>query len=105
MRDAEGRRRFHGAFTGGFSAGYYNTVGSKEGWTPSQWSSSRSKRGKARQQRPEDYMDEDDDPMMGRKLRARAEYDTLGRSDSNRARAMAEVRAVCVHGSASRDLP
>eukprot|EP00955_Chlamydomonas_euryale_P091008 364589-Chlamydomonas_euryale.AAC.2 len=26
--DAQGRRRFHGAFTGGFSAGYYNTVGS-----------------------------------------------------------------------------
>jgi hypothetical protein len=29
--DEKGRRRFHGAFTGGFSAGYYNTVGSKEG--------------------------------------------------------------------------
>ena len=26
--DAQGRRRFHGAFTGGFSAGYFNTVGS-----------------------------------------------------------------------------
>lgn len=31
VRDEQGRRRFHGAFTGGFSAGYYNTVGSKEG--------------------------------------------------------------------------
>lgn len=31
VTDEEGRRRFHGAFTGGFSAGYYNTVGSKEG--------------------------------------------------------------------------
>jgi G patch domain-containing protein 1 len=31
VRDEEGRRRFHGAFTGGFSAGYYNTVGTKEG--------------------------------------------------------------------------
>lgn len=31
VTDAQGRRRFHGAFTGGFSAGYYNTVGSKEG--------------------------------------------------------------------------
>ena len=30
--DKQGRRRFHGAFTGGFSAGYFNTVGSKEGW-------------------------------------------------------------------------
>ena len=29
VTDEEGRRRFHGAFTGGFSAGYYNTVGSK----------------------------------------------------------------------------
>lgn len=29
VTDQEGRRRFHGAFTGGFSAGYYNTVGSK----------------------------------------------------------------------------
>lgn len=29
--DKQGRRRFHGAFTGGFSAGYFNTVGSKEG--------------------------------------------------------------------------
>ena len=28
--DAEGRRRFHGAFTGGYSAGYYNSVGSAE---------------------------------------------------------------------------
>jgi len=31
VRDAQGRLRFHGAFTGGFSAGYFNTVGSKEG--------------------------------------------------------------------------
>lgn len=31
VRDEEGRRRFHGAFSGGYSAGYYNTVGSKEG--------------------------------------------------------------------------
>jgi hypothetical protein len=29
VTDEQGRRRFHGAFTGGFSAGYYNTVGSK----------------------------------------------------------------------------
>lgn len=31
VTDDQGRRRFHGAFTGGFSAGYFNTVGSKEG--------------------------------------------------------------------------
>lgn len=31
MRDKQGRERFHGAFTGGYSAGYYNTVGTAEG--------------------------------------------------------------------------
>jgi G patch domain-containing protein 1 len=31
VTDEQGRKRFHGAFTGGFSAGYYNTVGSKVG--------------------------------------------------------------------------
>lgn len=32
VKDAKGRyQRFHGAFTGGFSAGYFNTVGTKEG--------------------------------------------------------------------------
>ncbi|PKI86018.1 hypothetical protein MVES1_000098 [Malassezia vespertilionis] len=58
--DSKGRRRFHGAFTGGFSAGYFNTVGSKEGWTPSTFHSSRSSRAGKVERRPEDYMDEDD---------------------------------------------
>ena len=31
VRDSQGRIRFHGAFTGGFSAGYFNTVGSEAG--------------------------------------------------------------------------
>lgn len=32
VKDEKGRyKRFHGAFTGGFSAGYFNTVGTKEG--------------------------------------------------------------------------
>ena len=44
VTDEEGRRRFHGAFTGGYSAGYYNTVGSLEGWQPSTFKSSRDKR-------------------------------------------------------------
>lgn len=35
VKDEKGRyQRFHGAFTGGFSAGYFNTVGSKEGECP-----------------------------------------------------------------------
>lgn len=65
--DEQGRRRFHGAFTGGFSAGYYNTVGSKEGWTPSTFRSSRKDKEKqsgsnvkAAASRPEDFMDEED---------------------------------------------
>ncbi|KAL2062836.1 hypothetical protein VTL71DRAFT_5908 [Oculimacula yallundae] len=64
VRDERGLKRLHGAFTGGFSAGYYNTVGSKEGWTPSTFVSSRTNRKKdepkAAQQRPEDFMDEED---------------------------------------------
>jgi len=60
VTDTEGRRRFHGAFTGGFSAGYFNTVGTKEGWQPSTFVSSRSKKIEQRAQRPEDFMDEED---------------------------------------------
>ncbi|KAJ6485636.1 hypothetical protein C8R45DRAFT_1062616 [Mycena sanguinolenta] len=60
VRDEQGRRRLHGAFTGGFSAGYYNTVGSKEGWTPSTFVSSRSARAQKKAARPEDFMDEED---------------------------------------------
>ncbi|TDL23705.1 hypothetical protein BD410DRAFT_746466 [Rickenella mellea] len=60
VRDEKGRRRLHGAFTGGFSAGYFNTVGSKEGWTPQTFVSSRSDRAKQKAARPEDFMDEED---------------------------------------------
>ncbi|GBG34551.1 G patch domain-containing protein 1-like [Hondaea fermentalgiana] len=82
--DAQGRRRLHGAFTGGFSAGYYNTVGSAEGWHgSSKFVSSRAdkERGiapKQRQQRPEDFMDEEDDPLLGRNVHASAVYDAGG---------------------------
>lgn len=58
-RDKQGRRRFHGAFTGGFSAGFLNTVGSLEGWRPSSFKSSKSEKGTAIQQRPEQFMDEE----------------------------------------------
>jgi Protein of unknown function (DUF1604) len=33
-RKKQDQERFHGAFTGGFSAGFFNSVGSKEGWKP-----------------------------------------------------------------------
>ncbi|KAK2464006.1 hypothetical protein APHAL10511_003950 [Amanita phalloides] len=60
VRDEKGRRRLHGAFTGGFSAGYFNTVGSKEGWTPSTFISSKGDRAKKKASRPQDFMDEED---------------------------------------------
>ncbi|XP_035897938.1 G patch domain-containing protein 1 homolog [Anopheles stephensi] len=59
--DSNGKRRFHGAFTGGFSAGYWNTVGSEEGWKPTEFKSSRTEKSSmARQQNPMDFMDEED---------------------------------------------
>ncbi|XP_051018148.1 G patch domain-containing protein 1 [Acomys russatus] len=61
VRDEKGRyKRFHGAFSGGFSAGYFNTVGSKEGWTPSTFVSSRQNRADKSALGPEDFMDEED---------------------------------------------
>lgn len=60
VRDSQGRVRFHGAFTGGFSAGYFNTVGTKEGWKPSTFVSNRENRQKQKAAVPEDFMDEED---------------------------------------------
>ncbi|KAI8984316.1 hypothetical protein BDF20DRAFT_833834 [Mycotypha africana] len=79
-RDEKGRRRFHGAFTGGFTAGYFNTVGSKEGWEPTNYVSSRSARGERREARLEDFMDEEDleDMANARKIVATEEFDILG---------------------------
>jgi len=85
--DKQGKRRFHGAFTGGFSAGYFNTVGSKEGWTPSTFVSSRSKRHEQEnleqpQQRPEDFMDDEDFSEHGiapRKLKTTSNFRSTGR--------------------------
>ncbi|BGP44388.1 hypothetical protein JCM10450v2_000199 [Rhodotorula kratochvilovae] len=58
--DEQGRRRFHGAFTGGFSAGYYNSVG----WQPSTFKSSRSNRASQNQRSVADaakeFMDDED---------------------------------------------
>ena len=55
VRDEKGRQRLHGAFTGGFSAGYYNTVGSLEGFTPTSFVSSRKQRVKRQETKPEDF--------------------------------------------------
>ncbi|KAF2804979.1 DUF1604-domain-containing protein [Mytilinidion resinicola] len=84
VTDERGRKRLHGAFTGGFSAGYFNTVGSKEGWTPSTFVSSRTNRhkdqAKPAEQRPEDYMDDEDlaDAAEAEKLQTNAAFSGLG---------------------------
>ncbi|KAL9101462.1 MAG: hypothetical protein Q9163_003277 [Psora crenata] len=83
VTDDQGRKRLHGAFTGGFSAGYFNTVGSKEGWTPSTFVSSRSNRSKDAikpQQKPEDFMDEEDmaEAEEARKLQTTDSFVGLG---------------------------
>ena len=56
----DGKRRFHGAFTGGFSAGHWNTVGTEEGWAPKEFRSSRNEKKESKQQRPQDFMDDED---------------------------------------------
>ncbi|KAF9769815.1 hypothetical protein IL306_012715 [Fusarium sp. DS 682] len=101
VRDERGRKRLHGAFTGGWSAGYFNTVGSKEGWTPSTFVSSRSNRHKDAknqpQQRPEDYMDEEDlaDAAETQKVQTSQAFAGLGSSnqDSNAGGLMGLLRA------------
>uniref|UniRef100_A0A914QM47 G-patch domain-containing protein n=1 Tax=Panagrolaimus davidi TaxID=227884 RepID=A0A914QM47_9BILA len=60
VTDERGRRRFHGAFTGGFSAGYFNSVGSKHGFVPQTFKSSRDRRADVQQLRAEDFMDDED---------------------------------------------
>ncbi|KAI4134557.1 MAG: hypothetical protein LQ341_006010 [Variospora aurantia] len=86
VTDEKGRKRLHGAFTGGFSAGYFNTVGSKEGWTPSTFVSSRKDKKvdgqSTRQQKAEDFMDEEDiaDAEEARKLQTIDDFAGFGTS-------------------------
>lgn len=96
VRDAQGRRRLHGAFTGGWSAGYYNTVGSKEGWTPSTFVSSRTNRHKDKADasqgfKPEDYMDEEDlaDAEEARKIHTSDAFAGLGLTEDDSSRPIA----------------
>ncbi|KAF3423085.1 hypothetical protein E2986_08230 [Frieseomelitta varia] len=87
--DAQGRRRFHGAFTGGFSAGYFNTVGTRDGWRPQQFKSSRSSKAESITQRPEDFMDEEDTSEFGiapTGIRASENYVNSGQRGTKRER-------------------
>ncbi|KAF3761278.1 DUF1604-domain-containing protein [Cryphonectria parasitica EP155] len=92
VTDDRGRKRLHGAFTGGWSAGYFNTVGSKEGWTPSTFVSSRANRRKdnksAQDQRPEDFMDDEDlaEAEESRKLQTSNAFASLGATEKDAGR-------------------
>lgn len=77
--DQQGRRRFHGAFTGGFSAGYFNTVGTRDGWKPQQFKSSRSSKAGNVAQRAQDFMDDEDTGEFGfapTAIRSNSDYTT-----------------------------
>ncbi|CAM0912116.1 unnamed protein product [Alopecurus aequalis] len=90
VRDEEGRRRFHGAFTGGFSAGFYNTAGSKEGWTPQTFTSSRKSRAEHKKQSIYNFLDEEDiKDMGGNALETSQQYDTFGFTAAEHARKQA----------------
>ncbi|KAI4721753.1 DUF1604 domain protein [Aureobasidium sp. EXF-10727] len=88
-RDEQGRKRFHGAFTGGYSAGYFNTVGSKEGWAPSTFTSSRTNRRKdAQAARPEDFMDDEDRAAAAeaQKLQTQGDFSGFGSTSQDQMR-------------------
>lgn len=89
VKDENGRRRFHGAFTGGFSAGYWNTVGSKEGFTPKEFKSSRFEKASLKQFTPTDFMDEEDLGEFGiapQKIQTKEDFGTAAASGSKRKR-------------------
>ncbi|KAK4540562.1 hypothetical protein LTR36_009092 [Oleoguttula mirabilis] len=93
VTDERGRKRLHGAFTGGFSAGYFNTVGSKEGWAPATFVSSRSNRakdGKQQGPKPEDFMDEEDlaEQAESQKLETQSAFAGLGSAEESGQRGM-----------------
>ena len=72
-RELDRGRRFHGAFAGGFSAGYHNTVGSAEGRQPASFRSSRTKRQRVAAARPEEIGDAEDG-LLGRTVAVGAGY-------------------------------
>eukprot|EP01080_Neovahlkampfia_damariscottae_P001933 gene1933-1073_t len=93
VKDEQGRRRFHGAFTGGFSAGYFNTVGSAEGFTPSTFSSSRMKDGKNKMNRRgiTDFMDEEDLKDINSNLQTNEEYSFQSSLDEKKEKTISDL--------------
>ncbi|XP_037933140.1 G patch domain-containing protein 1 homolog, partial [Teleopsis dalmanni] len=100
VTDENGKRRFHGAFTGGFSAGFWNTVGSLEGWTPQSFKSSRTEKATEMQkQRPEDFMDDEDLGEFGiAPQRVQAREDFVQDDKGNRKRKFLQPSAGSIPG-------
>eukprot|EP00088_Acartia_fossae_P044860 TRINITY_DN4789_c0_g1_i1.p1 TRINITY_DN4789_c0_g1~~TRINITY_DN4789_c0_g1_i1.p1 ORF type:complete len:897 (-),score=275.21 TRINITY_DN4789_c0_g1_i1:324-3014(-) len=101
VTDRNGKRRFHGAFTGGFSAGFFNTVDTPQGFVPSHFKSSRRGKdaeedkedGKDRrhvaQQKPEDFMDDEDFGSFGfasQALKTKSRFQTTKAGQAEKAR-------------------
>ncbi|XP_032872945.1 G patch domain-containing protein 1 [Amblyraja radiata] len=109
VKDERGRyQRFHGAFTGGFSAGYFNSVGSKEGWAPSTFVSSRQQKADTQMFAPEHFMDEEDQEEHGiapRGIMTRSSFASKATDAvQERARALASVAGPIPGASALGDL-
>ncbi|XP_063336671.1 G patch domain-containing protein 1 isoform X2 [Pelmatolapia mariae] len=102
VKDEKGRyKRFHGAFTGGFSAGYFNTVGSKEGWTPSAFVSSRQQKAEKHHARPEDFMDEEDFSEHGiapREITTSQEFSSSRRDEAGEKARAVSAQAALIPG-------
>lgn len=78
--------------THGICYSYFNTVGSKEGWTPATFVSSRQNRARdakqTTQQRPEDFMDEEDlrEQEESRQLQTTEGFAGFGLTDADATR-------------------
>jgi G patch domain-containing protein 1 len=80
VNDERGRVKLRGAFQGSYVAGYNNTVGSKEGWAPQQFVSSRNEK-KLVNSSIYDFMDEDDIKEFGGLRQIEEDYAALGSTE------------------------
>ncbi|CAG8530192.1 10349_t:CDS:10 [Diversispora eburnea] len=97
VRDEQGLRRFHGAFKGGWSAG----------WVPSSFVSSRNNRSERKNYDPKDFMDEEDLEEFGQKqqLVVTEEFDSLGSTERELERKLALAGSMEAGGSILGSLP
>lgn len=87
-RDEKGSKKFHGAFTGGFVAGYNNTVGSETGWTSAgAMTATRDKPLAAKSQSIMDFMDEEDlgPAKVGVNIVTSSQFDSFGQNHTSTA--------------------